>query len=211
MPRPRPRPQEITVKFDDGSMTRAPFESLPDSLQFEIMRQPFACKASPNPEEEKFVLLEWDDGWREVIEVDPDCTDINRFYVISRVEHVGRLSINRQDGYPELIEVVRKPLDLKRITFMDTFELTLERSDREGQKTDYFFALVKEGRGFSESIAAFKDIIREEGIDPEELRSRDSSDLVEQYDRIRGKIGIKAGIRQQDVSDFIAYLARVVS
>lgn len=208
---PRPRPQEITVKFDDGSMAIAPFKSLPDSLQFEIMRQPFACKPSPNPEEEKFVLLEWDDGWREVIEVDPDCTDINRYYVISRVENIGRLSINKQDGYPELIEVVRRPLDLKRIAFKDTFELALERSDREGHKTDHFFSLAKKGTGFSEIMAVFMEVVKKEGIDMEELHCKDSSDLAKQYERIRRKIGIKAGLRQQDVLDFIAYLVKSVA
>ena len=208
---PRPRPQEITVKFDDGSTARAPFESLPDSLQFEIMRQPFACKPSPNPEEEKFVLLEWDDGWREVIEVDPDCTDINRFYVISRVEHVGRLSINKQDGYPELIEVVRRPLDLKRIAFKDTFELTPERSDREGHKTDHFFSLAKKGKGFSEIITAFKEAVKKEGIDFKELSSRQPSEISKQCEKIGRKMGLKAGRRQQDVLDFIAYLVKLVA
>jgi hypothetical protein len=206
---PRSRPQEITVKFDDGSMARAPFESLPDSLQSEIMRQPFACKPSLNPEEEKFVLLEWDDGWREVIEVDPDCTDINRFYVISRAEHVGRLSINKQDGYPELIEVVRRPLDLKRIAFKDTFELTLERSDREGHKTDHFFSLAKKGKGFSEIITAFKEVVKKEGIDFKELSSREPLEVSKQCEKIGHKMGLKAGWRQQDVLDFIAYLVKL--
>ena len=208
---PRPRPQEITVKFDDGSMARAPFESLPDSLQSEIMRQPFACKPSPNPEEEKFVLLEWDDGWREVFELDPDCTDINRFYVISRVEHVGRLSINKQDGYPELIEVVRRPLDLKRIAFIDTFELTLERTDREGGKTDRFFSLAKKGKGFSEIITAFKEVVKKEGIDFKELSSRQPSEISKQCEKIGRKMGLKAGRRQQDALDFIAYLVKLVT
>ena len=208
---PRPRPEEITVTFDDGSMVRAPFESLPDSLQFEIMRQPFVSKPSPNPEEEKFVLLEWDDGWREVIEVDPDCTDINRFYVISRIEHVGRLSINKQDGYPELIEVVRRPLDLKRIAFMDTFELTLERSDREGHKTDHFFSLAKKGKGFSEIIAVFKEVVNKEGIDLKEFSSKEPSEVSKQCEKIRRKMGLRAGRRQQDVLDFIAYLVKLIA
>jgi hypothetical protein len=208
---PMPRPQEITVKFDDGSTAIAPFESLPDSLQFEIMRQPFACKPSPNPEEEKFVLLEWDDGWSEVIQVDPDCTDINRFYVISRVENIGRLSINKQDGYPELIEVVRRPLDLKRIAFMDTFELALERTDREGHKTDHFFSLTKKGEGFSEIITVFKKVVKKEGIDLKELSSKEPSEISKECEKIRRKMDLRAGRRQQDVLDFIAYLVKLVA
>jgi hypothetical protein len=207
----RPRPQEITVKFDDGSMAIAPFESLPDLLQFEIMRQPFVSKPSSNPEDERYLLLEWDDGWREVIQVDAACTEINRYYVISRMEHVGRLSINKQDGYPELIEVVRRPLDLKKIAFMDTFELTLERSDREGHKTDHFFSLAKKGKGFSEIIAVFKEVVNKEGIDLKEFSSKEPSEVSKQCEKIRRKMGLRAGRRQQDVLDFIAYLVKSVA
>ncbi|HUT72332.1 MAG TPA: hypothetical protein VMW89_16805 [Desulfatiglandales bacterium] len=208
---PRPRPHEITVKFDDGSMAIAPFESLPDSLRYEIERQPFACKPSPNPEKEKFLLLEWDDGWREVIQVDAACTEINRYYVISRIEHVGRLSIKKQNGYPDLIDVVRRPLNVKRITFMDTFELALERSDREGHKTDHFFCLAKKGKGFSEIIRVFKEVVRKEGIDLKEFNSKEPSEISKQCEKIRRKMGLKAGLRQQDVFDFIAYLVKLVA
>jgi len=206
----RPRPKEIIVAFDDGSKAAAPFESLPDSLQFEIMRQPFASKPSPNPEEERFVLLEWDDGWKEVIQVDGACTEINRYYVISRLEDIGRLSLKMENGYPELIEVVRKPLNLKKITFMGAFELTLGKSVREGHKTDHFFAFAKKGKDFSEIIASFKKVVEEEGIDLKDLRSQEPAALLEQYEKIRRKMNIKAGLRQQDVLDFITYLAKNV-
>jgi len=206
----RPRPQEIIVEFNDGSRAAASFESLPTSLQFEILRQPFASKPNPDPEKERFVLLEWNDGWKEVIQVDAACTEINRYYVISRVEDIGRLSLNMENGYPELIEVVRKPLNLKEITFMDAFELTLERSVREGRKTDHFFSLTKKGEGFSETIATFKKVVKEEDIDLKDLRSQEPAALSEQYEKIRRKMDIKAGLRQQDVLDFIAYLVKNV-
>jgi len=200
------KPRKVSIEFDDGSKTSAPFEALPTSLQLEIMRQPFACKPSPNPEKERFVLLEWDDGWKEVIKVDAACIEINRYYVISRVEDIGRLSLNRQHGYPDLIEVLRKPLNLKKITFMDTFQLALSKSEREGRKTDHFFALSKEGKAYSEIIDTFRKVIEEEGIDLQDLMSRKPDVLSVQYESIRRKMGIKAGFRQQDVLDFIAYL-----
>ena len=153
---PRSKPQKVVIEFDDGSETEASFDALPSQLQSELLRQPFASQPSANPEQEKFVLLEWDDGWREVMEVDAACAEINRYYVISRPEDVGRLSLNKEDGYPELIEIVRKPLDLKRITFLDTFQLSLERSDREGKKMDHFFTLSKEGDAIHEEMEAFK-------------------------------------------------------
>ena len=206
---PRTKPQKLVIEFEDGSKREASFDVLPSQLQFELLRQPFASQPSANPEQEKFVLLEWDDGWREVIEVDADCSEINRYYVISRPEDVGRLSLNKEDDYPELIEIVRKPRDLKRITFLDTFQLALERSDREGKKIDHCFALSKAGDAVSEEMEAFKRAVEEEGLDLQDLKSKDPDQQREGYERIRRKMGIKAAQRQQDVYDFIAYLARV--
>lgn len=206
---PRPKPRKVVLEYDDGSKVEASFEGLPSQLQFELLRQPFASQPSPNPEQEKFVLLEWDDGWKEVVRVDTTCSEINRYYVISRPEDVGRLSLNKEDDYPELIEVTRKPLDLKKITFLDTFQLSLERSDREGKKTDHFFHLSKQGDAIKEEMDALKKALAEEGIDVRELRSQDPGQLGEKYESIRRKMGLKAAYRQQDVLDFIAYLARV--
>ena len=206
---PRTKPQKVVIEFDDGSKTEASFDALPSQLQWELLRQPFASHPSTDPEQEKFVLLEWDDGWREVVEVDANCSEINRYYVISRPEDVGRLSLNKEDDYPELIEIVRKPRDLKRVTFLDTFQLSLERSDREGKKFDHFFKLSKEGDAISEEMEAFKRALEEVGIDLQDLRSQDPAQLAEQYEKIRRKMDIKAAHRQQDVYDFIAYLAKV--
>ncbi|NIR13490.1 MAG: hypothetical protein GWN86_05875, partial [Desulfobacterales bacterium] len=81
---PRSKPQKVVIEFDDGSKREASFDALPSQLQFELLRQPFASLPSANPEQEKYVLVEWDDGWREVIQVDAACSEINRYYVISR-------------------------------------------------------------------------------------------------------------------------------
>jgi hypothetical protein len=206
----RIKPTKIIVEFDNKSKIEVPFEGLPLSVQSELLRQPFASRPNPEPEQGRFVLLEWDDGWKEVIQVDPSCTDINRYYVISRVEHVGRLSLNSQKGYPELIEIVRKPFSLKKITFMDSFRLTMERSSREGQKTEHLFKLTKEGEADSEIVAFLKKAAEEEGIDLRMLRSRDPGVAQEEYEKIRQRMDIKALWRQQDVLDFIAYLVKTV-
>ena len=200
-------PQKIVLEFSDGTRKESAFNALPDQLQFDIMRQPFAGQLNPAPSKNKFVLLEWKDGWKEVIQVHTNCTEINRYYVISRPEEVGRLSLDKQDGYPELIEIVRKPLDLEKITFIDTFHLTRERSKREGKKTDHFFTLSKEGDSFLEAATTFSKILREEGIELKELLSEDPVQLQEKFAKISRQLGVAATHRQQDVLDFIAHLA----
>ncbi len=205
---PRSKPQKVVIEFDDGSKTETSFEVLPSQLQFELLRQPFASRPSENPDQEKYVLLEWDDGWREVIQVDETCTALNRYYVISRPEDVGRLSLNKEEGYPELIEIGRKPLDLKKVTFLDTFDLSLERSDREGKKTDHFFKLSKGADASGEELSAFKKAVQEEGYDLQELGTAGPDHQRQAYEKIRRRMGIQATHRQQDVLDFIACLSK---
>ena len=203
-------PKTISLEFNDGTNASVPFDSLPDTLQDEILCQPFASRPISNPKDVKFALFEWDDGWKEVIEVDPTCTDINRYYVISRSEDRGRLSLNKEDGYPELIEINRKPKNIERITFVDTFRLRLNRSTREGKKIDHFYTLSKETDTVSKMLKAFKTTLQEDGIDREQLLSNDPALQKEQLENIRKKMGIMAGRRQQDVFDFIRYLAALI-
>ncbi len=204
----QPRPKMVTVEFEDGSMTTVSFNSLPLSFQKEALNHPFFSRPSPFPEKEKYLLLEWEDGWKEVIRVDPACSGINRYYVISRPEDRGRLSLNKPDGYPELVEINRKPLQLKRIHFEETFSLTESKSIREGQKTDHFFHLEKTEGALSEIISLLKKAIEEEGLAFRKVKELSPGELQDKTARIWSKIGIQAGHRQQDLYDFIAALVK---
>jgi hypothetical protein len=204
----RPVPRKILIEYDDGSKVASSFDALPFPLQAEILQQPFASLPSPNPEEEKFVLLEWNDGWKEVIEVDRRCTAMNRYYVISRPEDTGRLSLLKEDGYPELLEIVRKPMDLKRLTFVDTFRLGPAKSEREGKKTDHFFPLTKDTDVISELADALKKALAEEGIGVKDLEAQDPAKPGGVVEKFARKLGLRAGQRQQDLLDFLIYLSR---
>ncbi len=202
------KPFHLTMEYEDGTKTTLPFGALPLTLQAELMRQPAFSRPSPDPENENFLLLEWEDGWIEVIKVDSDCREINRYYVINRPEDSGRLSLTRKNGYPELIEINRKPLQLKKIHFMDSFGLNLKKSVREGKKTDHFFTLEKCEPVLSEILARFKRIVKQEGLDLSRLRPPSSGQEDEDYQKVWQGLGILAGQRQQDVFDFITCLAK---
>lgn len=203
-----PRPKKITVQFEDDSTTEVDFADLTRPLQQEILRQPALCRPNPHAAKENFVLLKWDDGWWEVIEVDSGCTGINRYYVITRPEDVGRLSINTSDGYPELIEIIRKPLDLKSVGFIDSYRLSLERSDREGKKVDHFFSLEKGGDALQEAVTRFHKAVADEGIDLKALASQTPDQAREPLEAIARSMGLVASERQQDLLDFVAFLAK---
>jgi hypothetical protein len=201
---PRPKAKKIIVQFDDGTQTEAAFENLTAQSQRELLKQPVLFNFSPDGESKKFVLLEWKDGWKEVKAVDASCTEINRYYVITRPEDVGRLSLKMEDGYPELLEIGRTPLDLKRISFVENHEIVPKQSDREGRKIDHFFSLNANGDSLSTALEGFRKALDEEGIDMKKL-SMDS------YPKIARRMGVRAFERQQDVLDFMDYLAENVA
>jgi len=205
---PRPKAKKIIVQFDDGTQTESAFEDLTVQLQRELLKQPVLFDFSPDGDSKKFLLLEWKDGWKEVMAVDSTCSEINRYYVITRPEDSGRLSLKKEDGYPELIEIGREPLNLKQIGFVKNHEVVLKQSDREGKKVDHFFSLKMNGDLLSTAIEGFRKALNEEEIEIKML----SMDALKQspgiYPKVARRMGIRAVERQQDVLDFMDYLAR---
>ena len=131
--------------------------------------------------DKKYVLLKWKDGWQEVVAVEGDTVDFNKYYVVERVEHVGRLVFNRPKGqYPQLILVDRAPTEIEGVALVDgNGEGTLKQTStyREGSRLEYNYALQKgEGglvgnvldsirRALAERKASAKDVLSK--ADPE--------------------------------------------
>lgn len=203
-----PIPRALTLEYPDGSRVELPFADLPLSLQAEVLKQPAAGLPSPDPGSEKYVVVEWEDGWREVVQVDPTCTGLKRYYVISRVEEVGRLSLETEDGYPELVQIDRRPLGVRRITFGQPVAVTPLSSEREGKKTDHWFslepALGTEGDLRTGVVAAAEA----EGVSLADLRTAGATDELRTRARaVAARVGLVAGSRQQDLYDFLASVA----
>lgn len=203
------KPKKLILEYEDGSTTAVDFAALPGLLQFDLLRQPFAGGASPQPDADgTFVVLEWEDGWKEVFEIDAAYTDIIKYYVITRPEDVGRLSFKRPDGYPELIELARRPLGVKRIAFRKDYALEKGVNRREGKKYEQEYKLQEAGEAFGPEIEAFRAAAADAGVTAAQLLSMDGSEMATALDDIRRRMGLVAGRRQRDVLDFVAYLAR---
>ncbi|MHB0980245.1 MAG: hypothetical protein ACYC5Q_09295 [Thermoleophilia bacterium] len=177
-------PESLTLTYPDGSTVLVPFDGLPRPLRDELLRQPGLSRSDDSGMPGRFVLLEWEDGWKEVIGVDPGSTGIKRYYVISRTEDVGRLALDHESGYPELVEISRRPLGLRRITFEGTFDLSPGKTAREGGKTDRQFSLEPAGDALAELAAG----LAKAGGDP-------------------AAVGLVAGRCGRDLRDFVATLA----
>ena len=203
------QPTKIVLEYSDGTSRESPFAELPGTLQSDLLRQRFlldpATAATGGTGE--FVLAEWKDGWKEVYEVDSGYTGINRYYGLSRVEEVGRLSLTAAEGYPELLELTRRPNQVVRIAFGRSFSLEKGAEKREGKKTEQFYTLAAAGDAFAAEAAALRALAADEGIDLAAGLKLRGDELLGWLDRLRRKLGLVAGRRQQDVLDFVGYLA----
>lgn len=199
------KPTKITVDFDGGLRVALDWDSLPFSLRQELERQPALSRPTGGSDDAKYLLLTWADGAREVVKVDASCAEINRYYVISRLEEVGRLSLNKPDGYPHLVEINRRPQELKSITFEGSFSLQEEKSLREGKKTDHFYSLSAAGNDLEQLKKEMAEVMAKENITPKDLAGDQAESKLE---LVRRAMGLRALSRQGDVIDFMLSMAK---
>jgi len=161
--------------------------------------------------DKKYVLLKWKDGWHEVIGVDPDAVDFKRYYVIERIEHVGRLVINRPEGeYPGLIIIDRAPMEIEKIILINgEDERNLEKISnyREGSRLEYQYDLLKSEGNFIEEIKdRIQVVLSRKGISAREILSKPDKDKINEIESIGKAANIVGGKNQEDMVEFIQLL-----
>ena len=109
------RPINIKVEYEDGTSRESGIEKLSQGARKELEDLGLLIEA---PENDKYVVVEWKDGWKEVYRASSKATDLRKYYVIERQEEIGRLYLDRGEGYPELIQILRKPNEVKRVSLL---------------------------------------------------------------------------------------------
>lgn len=112
------KPVSIQLTYADGSTREARLNDISKVLQRELTKLGLMDSAGNSGGSGKYVLVEWEDGWREVFSVPDTVTDLRKYYVIYREEKVGRLFLEKHDAYPELLEVQRKPDEIKKVSLI---------------------------------------------------------------------------------------------
>lgn len=215
-------PKRLVVEYEDGSTSKIDFNKLSRSSQLEISRAR-SHSSSPMGYSEKYLLLEWRDGWREVVAVKGDSIELLRYYVIRRIEEQGRLSVEVGTSYPQLLIINRTPRDLNGLLVVGNerakyYELKSEVETWEGvfeaggkkeyvkyDKTDEKYP--QESREGATRLAGLMNSLElqlnEKGLSAEELLARDRSTKIEEYAEIASRMGIRGKEMQQDVYGFI--------
>ena len=109
------RPINIKIEYDDGTIRESGIEKLSPDTRKELEDIGIL---SDTPENDRYVVVEWKDGWKEVYRAPSNTTDLRKYFVIERKEAVGRLYLEREGEYPELVQILRKPNEVKRVALL---------------------------------------------------------------------------------------------
>jgi hypothetical protein len=211
-------PKKIIVEYEDGTRQEAAFAGLSNTGRTELSALGL-CEAAAPDTGTQYLLLEWKDGWKEVKAMEGHVLELLRYYTIERVEEIGRLSMEKADGNPELLMIKRLPGRLERIIFVgangpQAYALEEKATVKEGGKTERYFYdkkrpnfKMEEPAAASALYAAFLDALRgaleKKGIAVSGLMAMSEGDRLPLYREIAQTLGLRGTERQQDVYGFL--------
>jgi hypothetical protein len=208
-------PKRVVVEYEDGTRRDVSFEKLSRQTQMELARMGAVQERRSN----KFLLLEWKDGWKEVAAVDGRATELVRYYTLERVEEVGRLSLEVPDNYPELLLIKRLPARVQNILFVGADSVKAYTPEekvtiKEGDKVEHVL-YDKKRAGFSttdpsaasERFAALLGLVNQElqkkGLRGAAVLAMSDEEKQRLYDDLAHALGLRGNTQQQDVYEFL--------
>lgn len=219
-------PKRLIVEYEDGSTEAVDFSQLTKSGQLELSK--IGLCPSPSEITRNYVLLQWKDGWQEVIGVDWDPVELLKYFVIQRIEEIGRLPFEVGTYWPQMLMVKRMPREVRSLLIMGDggakrYNLEVEVETREGifeagGKKEYIKydknnpKYLQECSSGPETVAELMNSLRQElqrrGLEAAELLAKDESRRITEYIDIAREMGIRGMQRQEDVYGFVEFLVR---
>ncbi|UCE33735.1 MAG: hypothetical protein JSV40_11040 [Deltaproteobacteria bacterium] len=213
-------PKRLIIEYEDGSMKGIEFFHLSRLNRLELSKLGLCAPPSAIPSPSKYyLLLRWKDGWQEVFGVDNGSVELLRYYVIERMEEVGRMALEVEGDYPVLLLIRRMPKKLESLTIIGgggskVFGLEPKLRNEEGGKVEHV-EYDKAERHFQhepeetaqDRVKAITDTLQREfdksGLTAEKLLAMDQAPRVEEYKKVARAVGIRATEKQEDVYGFI--------
>lgn len=211
-------PKKLIVEYEDGTRQEVAFDKLSGTGRMELSALGL-CEAAAPDSGAHYLLLEWKDGWKEVRAVGGEALAVLRYYTIERVEEIGRLSMEKADGNPELMMIKRLPDRLERIIFVgengpQAYALEEKATVKEGGKTERYFYdktrpnfKMEEPAAASARYTAFLDALRgaleKKGTSVSGLLTMSEGDRTPLYKELARTLGLRGTERQQDVYGFL--------
>ena len=211
------KPQRLTVEFSDGSKKDIEFSKLSNDIRAELSKLAQLPSSAMTPAPQKYLLLEWKDGWVEVMSLEKECTEISKYYVLRRAEDIGRLVITRSGPYPAVKLIGRLPAEISRMSVIDgiqtkTYILNEGNIRAEGGRTEHEYKLDNVNTGpMIDLIGRLKKALGNNDIKAKELLVLNEAQRMDEYDRLRRQIGLRASSTQHDVLAFINMMLQTLA
>jgi hypothetical protein len=190
------------------------------STRSELSRRGLCSQPSEIPEPTShYLLLRWKNGWQEVIGVGKNPVDLLRYYILERVEEVGRMVLAFKGEYPLLLTVKRLPKELDRLMIVRSgsakvYRLEPKAKREEGDKIEHVeydkaerhFQPEPDDQAeawFAEVMEALRSELSRKGLSAEKLLDGDPSHRVKEYKELAKAMRLWATERQEDVYGFI--------
>ncbi len=211
-------PKNVVVEYEDSTRREVVFSKLGRQAQLELASLGL-CDAPPAENPKAYLLLQWKDGWKEIVAVDERATELLRYYTIERVEEIGRVSLERASSAPELLLIKRLPSDIESILLVGSEDLKAyglqeKVTVKEGGKVEHVFYDKKrpdfcqqDDATASAWYALILDSIEKElkskGISATSVLVKGEEERLAFYKQLADVLGLKGTERQQDVHGFL--------
>jgi phosphoglycerate-specific signal transduction histidine kinase len=157
-----------------------------------------------------------------VIGIDKNHLELLRYYILERVEEVGRLALEVKGEYPLLFTLERLPKELQRIVIVgkeDTKGYSLEPKIKkeEGDKIEHV-EFDKAERHFqsepdkeaenwyNELINSLRTELEKRGLTAETILTREAAQRINEYKVLAKALNIRATGNQQDVYGLMQFI-----
>jgi len=160
---------------------------------------------------QKYVLLRWKDGIQEVSALAPEAKGLLRYYTIVRIEEYGRLAVDSDEDYPELIIIDRKPRELAEIVLVEDcgakqYVLTPAGEHREGGRTDHRFDFTEAECGLDDLVSQIQEVLRNRNKGAKAILKMSGKQKISELEEIRRTMKLRTLTEEADVLGFIEML-----
>jgi hypothetical protein len=213
-------PKHLTIEFEDGSKNAVAFSQLTRAAWLELAHMGLCPPPSAASESSRhYLLMRWKNGWQEVIGIDKSSVELLRYYVLERVEDVGRIAFEVEGDYPVLVTVKRLPKELDSLVIfgkagVKRYHMQPKVKREEGGKIEHVEYDRAERHFQSEPEETTETHVQEmtnslaaelnkRGLSPEKLLTMECAHKFAKYKELAKALGLRATERQEDVYGFL--------
>jgi hypothetical protein len=211
-------PKSVVVEYEDSTRREIAFSKLGQQAQIELAS--LGLCESPCPRQQRaHLLLQWKDGWKEIVAVDERATELLRYYTIERVEEIGRVSLEVTGSAPELLLIKRLPGDVESILLVGSEELKAyglqeKVTVKEGGKVEHVFYDKKRpdfrqhnaataSAWYAEILESLVTELQRQGVSAASVLVRGEEERRAFYNELANALKLRGTERQQDVHGFL--------